>query len=123
MQFDFLGRPHAPLFVSPAPQDFSVTISWQLIPRRDDINYYEIAIYEKDARSTNRTYRTSNGAIHAYTIASNLHPGKLYIAQVRGVAFENDKFEHEGVWSTQQLFSVNGKSNYFLFVYILDLDQ
>ena len=110
------------MFVSPAPQDFSVTISWQLIPRRDDIKYYEIAIYEKDAQSTNHTYRTSDGAVHAYTITSNLYPGKIYIAQVRGIASTSNKFDHEGVWSTQQLFSVNGKSYYFL-VYFLNLDQ
>ena len=110
------------MFVSPAPQDFRVTISWQLIPQRNDIKYYEIAIYEKDAQSTNHTYRTSDGAVHAYTITSNLYPGKIYIAQVRGIASTSNKFDHEGVWSTQQLFSVNGKSYYFL-VYFLNLDQ
>ena len=106
--------------MSPAPQDFGVTIYWQSIPRRDDIDYYEISIYEKDARSKNQTYRTSNRAVNAYTIASNLHSGKLYIAQVRGVAYATDKFEHEGIWSTQQLFLLKGKKDNVFPVSFLD---
>ena len=102
-------------------QDYSVTVSWQPIPRRDDIAYYEILIYEKEAPGTNHTYETNNGDTQTYTAAENLYPGILYIALVRGVANHSDQFKHEGVWSTQQLFSVNGKSNNFVFIRFLDL--
>ena len=80
--------------------------------------YYEILIYEKDAPGTNQTYKTSNGDAQTYTAEDNLYPGILYIALVRGVANDSDQFEHEGVWSTQQLFSVNGKSNIFFFIHL-----
>ena len=74
-----------------------------------------------DAPGTNQTYKTSNGDAQAYTAEDNLYPGILYIALVRGVANDSDQFEHEGVWSTQQLFSVTGKSNNFFFIHFLDL--
>ena len=113
------------MFVSTTTlQDYSVTISWQAIPRRDDIVYYEIIIYEKDAPGTNQTYKTNNGNATTYAVADNLYPGILYIALVRGVANDSDQFEHEGVWSTQQLFSVTGKCNYyFFFIHFLNLSS
>ena len=78
-------------------KDFNVTISWQPIPWKDDIAYYEIEIYEKDVPSTNRTCKTSKGAVHTYIIVSNFHPGKLFGgAKVWGVTYTDDKVQ--GVW-------------------------
>jgi len=102
------GTPNQPFFTNVVTTKFDATLTWQKIPDRDDIIYYEIELSANYPSVTDvKTLITSSGDVTSFKIP-DVKPRVLYSIRVRGVTAATTAYSSKGFYSTLKLFSVIG---------------
>ncbi|XP_057301371.1 tenascin-N-like [Hydractinia symbiolongicarpus] len=100
-------QPPAPLFTKVIPTNDYAVLSWQRIPRRDDIKSYDIRVSWADTKKTPFHYQTKS-LVDFYKF-TELPGNTTFFAQVRAVSIDPSE-NGKGRWSVPVPFKILGYS-------------